>query len=55
MFQIIDHAATIKQLQTADAAIAKLEDKVNESLQAKLEAEAKQVILFYCSNPLDIS
>ena len=41
--QVIDHAATIKQLQTADAAITRMEEKISESMKGRTAAEANQV------------
>ena len=45
LVQVIDHAATIKQLQTADAAVSRLEEAIDKTLKEKTEAEAKQVSL----------
>ena len=41
--QVITHAATIQRLQTADAAVSRLQETVDQSLRDKTEAEAKQV------------
>lgn len=41
--QVITHAATIQRLQTADAAVSRLQETVDRSLRDKTEAEAKQV------------
>ena len=54
--QVIDHAATIKQLQAADIAISKMEEKVNQSIRSRIDAEAKQVASLINGNyvPLNV-
>jgi hypothetical protein len=43
LVQVIDHAATIKQLQAADSVNSRLEASIQENIQGKAIAEAKQV------------